>query len=164
VRFGRKARNKLPPSPLNKNPAPHTMHSPTLTIDFSSCLTLGFTSVHSLPSPRSPFLSVKLAFSDACALFFSLCARFRPRVVYFQWLAASFCKIPGYGYSERSYGTPNWPDKYRAGIPHGAQAPRCSGRLFDPGWTLPLQVRDEEKRGGNGDGIFEQGYIQVACP
>jgi hypothetical protein len=27
-----------------------------------------------------------------------------------------------------------------------------------------LQMRDEEKRGGNGDGIFERGYIQVACP
>jgi hypothetical protein len=25
-------------------------------------------------------------------------------------------------------------------------------------------VRDQEKRGGNGDGVFEQGYIQVACP
>src|SRR4029077_6337790 len=37
-----------------------------------------------------------------------LCALFRAPFLCFQWIAASFRKIPGVGYPECHYGTPGW--------------------------------------------------------
>jgi hypothetical protein len=51
-------------------------------------------------SGASSFLSL------TCRLLVSLCALFRARVVCFQQLADSFCKIPGVGYPECFYGMP----------------------------------------------------------
>jgi hypothetical protein len=52
------------------------------------------------PLATSPLLS------STCRLLRSLCPLFRTPVLCFQSLAASFCKIPGWGYPECFYGTP----------------------------------------------------------
>src|SRR5258705_2296740 len=79
------------------NPAPTTMHSPTLANDFSFRLTLAF-------APFSQFFLAALdaspanpVFSHSCGLFFSLGALFDVPLVCFQQLADSFCTIPGVG-------------------------------------------------------------------
>jgi len=56
-----------------------------------------------LESSSTPCLGASVAnpaFSAACRLLFSLGSLFRSRVVCFQYLTASFCKIPGVGVSE----------------------------------------------------------------
>ena len=52
------------------------------------------------PRPKSGFSVANPIFSAACRLLFSLGSLFRSRVVCFQYLTASFCKIPGVGVSE----------------------------------------------------------------
>jgi hypothetical protein len=59
-----------------------------------------------LATRHSPLATFPV-FSSACRLLVSLGSLFRPRSLCFQYVAASFRKMPGWGgYPERLYGTP----------------------------------------------------------
>ena len=77
------------------NPAPTTMHSPTLANDFASRSTLAAASFQPLLFTALDASSANPVFSDSCGLFFSLCTLFDAPLVCFQQLADSLCKTPG---------------------------------------------------------------------
>jgi len=88
--------------PDNEPRAPTTMFSPTLSIDFFSRSILAFTPALALTSRfASSFWCLPAIFSagKSCALTLlrTLCTLFCSPVVCFQYLADSFCKIPGVG-------------------------------------------------------------------
>ena len=90
------------------------MRSLMLSTDFSSRLTLAFAPVQPLllgalhaavcDLRRMAYLPKRVnpAFSEACSLFFSLCALFGARVVCFQRFADSFLQTPGVGGTPRT--------------------------------------------------------------